>query len=421
MDKKIKRLLSKAPNVNAHGNTLRIHISLPGESSVTKLSTGLPITAHNIEIAKITVSRVKGDLLSGRFLNDPSGFWREHFSTNPKIIGKYCGKESLKTFTAKNYFDLFKERKGERLSTSLKDKLNTCENWTDEYGLLSVNMKDIDRHMLDKMRYSSLATRTASTVNDYSITLRKIFKEALLDEVISVDPFINIDRLSKDDKFDIEDNTVDPFSQDELSELLAVVHVPQTKRMIQFLAWTGLRPGEMKSLAWEDIDIDKRLIYLRTNIDRAGNLKKPKTAASVRTIELLPRALEALLEQKEYSFDLPPREEVMHLKNNKKIKISRRRVFLSRDNQPFKRPELCTAPKQWPKWLEKAGIPHRAPYQLRHTFASLMLMNDANPTWLAKHMGHTDWGMIQKIYGKWIYKEQPNYISEMAEKLGQKY
>lgn len=396
MNAQIKRLLSKTSNVNVHGNTLRLHIQFPDKTGVTKISTGLPITAHNVAIAKITVAKIKGDLLSGRYVNDPYGFWREHFPTNPKIIEKFCGKLNSNIFTVQNYFDLFKERKEGRLSTSLQNKLNTCENWVGEYQLLEVDIKKIDRHMLDKMRFTSLATRAASTVNDYSITLRKIFKEALLDEVISVDPFINIDKLSKDDRFDIEDNSVDPFSQDELNQLLAVVHVPQTKRMIQFLAWTGLRPGEMKSLAWEDIDLDKRVVYLRTNIDRAGKLKKPKTIASVRKIELLPSALEVLIEQKEYSYDFPPIEEVMHLKNNKQEKICRRRVFLSRDNQPFKRPELSTAPKQWPKWLKKAGIPHRAPYQLRHTFASLMLMNDAKPTWLAKHMGHDNWGMIQK-------------------------
>jgi hypothetical protein len=36
-------------------------------------------------------------------------------------------------------------------------------------------------------------------------------------------------------------------------------------------------------------------------------------------------------------------------------------------------------------------------------------------------MGHANWNMIQKFYGKWINKEQPNYISKMAEKLGQSY
>ena len=48
-------------------------------------------------------------------------------------------------------------------------------------------------------------------------------------------------------------------------------------------------------------------------------------------------------------------------------------------------------------------------------------MADANHAWLAKQMGHKDWGLIQKIYGKWIDAEEPDYINEIAKKLGQLY
>jgi integrase len=35
-----------------------------------------------------------------------------------------------------------------------------------------------------------------------------------------------------------------------------------------------------------------------------------------------------------------------------------------------------------------------------------MLSHGENPLKLAHHMGHTDWGMIRKIYGRWIEKNQ---------------
>jgi integrase len=40
-----------------------------------------------------------------------------------------------------------------------------------------------------------------------------------------------------------------PFTQLELSRLLNVVHIEQTKVMIESLAWSGMRPEEMKVLA----------------------------------------------------------------------------------------------------------------------------------------------------------------------------
>lgn len=48
-------------------------------------------------------------------------------------------------------------------------------------------------------------------------------------------------------------------------------------------------------------------------------------------------------------------------------------------------------------------------------------MNDAKITWLAEQMGHADKGMINKIYGKWIKDDEPNYMEKLAAKLGQTY
>jgi integrase len=56
----------------------------------------------------------------------------------------------------------------------------------------------------------------------------------------------------------------------------------------------------------------------------------------------------------------------------------------------------------WIKVLEKAGVRYRNPYQTRHTFASMMLMAGEPEMWVASQMGHADWSMVRKVYGKWI-------------------
>ncbi|MBN4053362.1 tyrosine-type recombinase/integrase [Haliea sp. AH-315-K21] len=52
--------------------------------------------------------------------------------------------------------------------------------------------------------------------------------------------------------------------------------------------------------------------------------------------------------------------------------------------------------------MEKAGLKYRNPYQTRHTYASILLSSGKNPLWVAQQMGHKDWGMIRKVYGRWI-------------------
>jgi integrase len=55
-----------------------------------------------------------------------------------------------------------------------------------------------------------------------------------------------------------------------------------------------------------------------------------------------------------------------------------------------------------PPALQRANDKYRTPYQTRHTFASMLLSRGENPLWVAEQMGHKDWGMIRKVYGRWI-------------------
>jgi integrase len=47
-------------------------------------------------------------------------------------------------------------------------------------------------------------------------------------------------------------------------------------------------------------------------------------------------------------------------------------------------------------------VKYRNPYQMRHTFASMMLSRGENPLKVAKYLGHKDTEMVTKIYGKYI-------------------
>ena len=59
----------------------------------------------------------------------------------------------------------------------------------------------------------------------------------------------------------------------------------------------------------------------------------------------------------------------------------------------------------WTPALQRANVKYRTPYQTRHTFASMLLSRGENPLWVANQMGHKDWGMIRKTYGRWIAQQ----------------
>jgi len=139
-------------------------------------------------------------------------------------------------------FTLFAEERAHELSYSMMNKLKTCKNWTKKFRLIDKPIQSITTAQLDKMRQESLKSRTASTVREYSHMLRQVIRIAITRKIIIEDPFEDVRKLMDDD-FYVDQKKVSPFSQDELYSLIDAVHIPQTKTLVEFLAWTGLRHG----------------------------------------------------------------------------------------------------------------------------------------------------------------------------------
>jgi integrase len=83
----------------------------------------------------------------------------------------------------------------------------------------------------------------------------------------------------------------------ELSKLLECADVPRRwRRLYALLAYTYVRPSELKVLEWSDVDLEVGTIHVTKAWDRArATLKAPKTAAGVRHVPIEP-ALKPLLE-----------------------------------------------------------------------------------------------------------------------------
>src|SRR5207302_4015363 len=84
-----------------------------------------------------------------------------------------------------------------------------------------------------------------------------------------------------------------PFESWAELEGLATAIGPRYGPMILFAAATGLRPAEWIGLEKRDVDREERLVYVRRSFTR-GELKFPKTEASMRAVPLQARALDAL-------------------------------------------------------------------------------------------------------------------------------
>lgn len=106
------------------------------------------------------------------------------------------------------------------------------------------------------------------------------------------------------------DNPVPPRKEQRPFELWAELEAlaeaigPRYGPMIIFAAATGLRPAEWIALEKRDLDRDGRVLYVRRAFTR-GELKRPKTDASIRAVPLQAKALDALATASEQRITAP--------------------------------------------------------------------------------------------------------------------
>lgn len=230
-------------------------------------------------------------------------------------------------------------------------------------------------------------------INNVLIPLRIVLSDAYMDGLIDSNPADRVKNIPH--RYD-EPN---PFKPDEMRLILENCD-PQSRNLFQFAFWSGLRTSELIALEWRDIDFAKGVIRVsRASVKRI--IKQPKTHAGKREVLILPFAREALERQKEFTFAIGGR------------------IFHNpRTNTPWEIDNQIRG-TGWLPAIKAAGIPYRNPYQTRHTYASMLLSAGENPMWVAQQMGHEDWGMIRKRYGRWIPEVDKTAGSKVIQQWSQ--
>jgi integrase len=260
--------------------------------------------------------------------------------------------------------------------------------WIPAFG--SLRLPELTRAALKE--WVSEQTCGLKRIRNLLLPMRGMYAQALEDELIASSPFVGW--APKKVEPPKEEDDVDPFTQEEVTKILAACD-GQIRNLFQFAFWTGLRTSELIALRWDDVDLHGAMLSVRRAKVR-GQIKAPKTKAGRRTVQLLQPALDALLEQRQHT------------------QLRGEEVFMNpRTSEPWEHdgPIRKTA---WQPTLRKAEVRYRYPYQTRHTFASTLLSAGENPVWVASMMGHKDWAMIIKVYGRWIPSVAPDAGNKVA-------
>jgi len=224
-----------------------------------------------------------------------------------------------------------------------------------------------------------LETLMPRRVRNIRVVFNTFFEDAINDELIQKNPISRV-KVPKIEK-------VEPkaFTLDEMNKIIQSADGwLQSFCAVGF--YTGMRSGEIVGLRWEDIDFSKKEIRVIRSI-KMGLISKPKTQNSIRTIDIIDPLMPYLIQQYQ------------------RTGSAQSYVFLNKKGEHFydiKRVRNT----HWKRLLQKAGVEYRTIYQMRHTFATLMIEHGEDVLWVANMLGHTDPSMTLKMYAKYRKRDE---------------
>jgi integrase len=326
----------------------------------------MPPTPANAKYAKRLVAEIRQKISNGTFN------YSEYFPKSPHADEPEEGAAMLHDVIDK-YLSVFNG------AGSTKDQYRTRLN--------SFWKKALQNRPIAEVGYSDILTalnggtwKSGKSRNNELSLIRGVFEFARLDKIISENPCAEIKRASH------QKPQPDPFDLQEAQQIIAYLREhrgEQVGNFIQFMFFTGLRTSEGIALRWCDVDFQKREVLVDgANVyDEESDVTKTYES---RLVKLSSMAFDAVERQKKHT--LLAGEHIFHD---------------PKTDKPWGYSKITDVRSFWSAALKKLGIRYRRPYNMRHTYATVGLMNGVKPGFMAAQLGHS-LRMFFTVYAKWI-------------------
>ena len=270
---------------------------------------------------------------------------------------------------------------------SLGDQSLPSLTWADVKGLLNEKQQ---------------AGLSVNTVRLIRAVISTILTDASEDKVITGNPLLGQRRkrrasqitnpdvcpLSWEQK-QVFEQKLDAMEQDETL-------TPSYTMLLRMYLKTGLRPGEGRALKLGDIDFHGRRVRVERAATLDGAIKNTKTGET-RWVDLS----DGLLAQLKTYVTLLQAEDVARGKESEWLFPSLTGTLLDERH----------VVRAFHRVLEGAGLPRFRVYDLRHTFASLLLSSNIPLPYVSQQLGHSKPMITLKFYTRWIPSGQVHRVN----------
>ena len=303
---------------------------------------------------------------------------------------------------------LFNVKKNELKASSFESYESTYRNYIKTYLIADLPIKDLKSLKIQEF-YNNLIKDNVSINNVKKVhkLLRQFFSYAEKEGYIIKNPCTNVTlpKIKKEVSNIINErkSKFQYFNEDEIKELLTLFKNTRYENIIIFALGTGMRKGEILGLQWNDLDFENKEIHVVHNlshiaiIDEYGNrnykteLQTPKSENSIRII---------------------PMSDVIY-KLLKSINRTSDFVFANKSGNHI---DIKWTEKFWTKTLKGTNLEGKKFHDLRHTFATMLLLKGANLIQIKELMGHSS-VKITEIYLDVLPKTKSDTVNKLNELL----
>jgi integrase len=193
---------------------------------------------------------------------------------------------------------------------------------------------------------------------------------------------------------------------DQVRVFLSAAKGTRNEALFWIAVSTGLREGEILGLKWSDLDWKTKRLQVKRQLQRLKGeglvLTEPKSAAGKRLIILSSATLTVLQKH----LNLQQEEKMFAGENWQENDL----IFPSTLGTPL---DPSNMSKDFKDTLKMARLPNIRFHDLRHTAASLMLLQGIHPKIVQERLGHSDISLTLNTYSHVI----PTMQEEAAEKM----
>jgi integrase len=288
-------------------------------------------------------------------------------------------------------------------SMRTQDGYNNVVNNHLKPALGYIPLKDLQPRTIQAVYGKACEKLTARTVLTWHRVLSQSMKYAVRQGYLGRNPCDQVDAPRAIKK------AMRTLTPSEVEVLMEAAKDDYYYPIIYMAVSSGLRQAELLGLRWRDIDLDMLSISVSQVLYKRGGVcifKEPKTEHSRRRVAMTPKLALYLRAYK-------AERESLYWHQGRPLTLDDL-VFTSQEGKPV---NPSTLTHTFSKLARGAGLERVRFHDLRHTFASLMLLRGAKPKVISEALGHASVAFTMDTYSHIISGMQEDAMALLDEVL----